>query len=1527
MSTFNLYPDTTPGGISIPSSLAGVRYYIHSFIGPADRFYDVSTRTFAAVSVNQNRIIGIYKVNTSVSPNIVDPANLINTINIVNITSNIVTADVASGHISFNVHSTYSPSFRIQNLEAGAVYYMYLVTNTNDIGMEVECGLTPFSVINYINTGTILRNLDLYETGDLINSNFPSSQGSQGLYPMGSTLRYYKYTFGPGLSSYDVHITTNSDANTSDRIESIFKDRDGERTNIISSTTITSRITFTGFAIGTGGASGNIITLGNRMTGVRAFTLSGLDSTARYSIILRTTNNVSIGIDVSLALFNPTTSQRITLDYTDVGFLYNGVYMFGSDVINRADEQGNIIHTGSGLILYSWSFTATAPTYDVYMSTSSTAVTIRNINIEPNSNIITNKTATGPRVTNVITLAGLLVGATTITLPTTTQNNIIPFRLTGLLNTVTNVGAGFSPSSIPNLQLWLDGNDPSGNGTTPLNGSTISTWIDKSSNARNATTRIGSITYNSTAKGLRFNGSSSMNVNLTASSNTECVFIVVSVSTVTGDRTLLGASSNSGRQFRISGNNLVTLNQFSTTVLASSYTVPLNTPFLAQFTMDSSLLLHYANGDRTGYSGTGTYTAGRTTIIGGLFQTNTNTDTEFLTGTIHEILVFSSINTFNRQNVEGYLAWKWGFQSRLPFSHPWRDSNQRVENSQKYNIIFEATNNTEAITVSPDLTFGVVDISTGLPPPMQYNKFGYMISTFGEIVYGKDLIPNVTSSNETITTIVDIIRYFRFSFVPTQTSYAIHMATNSSANTNHRIVYIGRANGVNIISTNTTVAGTAPAGFSISGGIITPANNQAPSNGTVFTLSSLVPNETYYIISRTISNSSAADLRIGLMNFNVLHAPLITYESTRSFINGIDMISGIEIFQDNTGLGIGNSRLYRYRFQATRNILDVLISSDSTATTDNDKIVYIGTSNNINLIPTNVSSLSIVATFDNNNTTIALTNTMTGIRTFQLNNLTIGETYYIIFSTFSNSNSNIDARMAIVDQTTKSEVTLTPDGFSFLHNGAALIDGIEVIRDTALDNTTTITTSSFPRFFRYTFTPLSSSCNVLLRTNSSANSDEKIYYIGTDNGIDIIDTNISNIIVGAGLTISNGVITPGARMYGSRAFTLTGLDITKTYYIILSSINNSTTISNTLDAEVRMALIDNTSGQSITLTYDSIGFINKNHLLYNGLELIPEVDSNNFPFFSGASPASPSTDSIYFRYTFTAPAAAQGNTTSSCDVFLSTSASSSGREIIYSIFKTGETNIIKTDLASSTQITNFISATGFTVSAGRITVGNSMPGLITFTLTGLDPGEIYNIIVRSTNNSTIFDLRCALINPVTDIEIALNYNSVGYFALNDTIIFGSDLCPNRDPTNTVALATGSNTTRFYIFSFKPVTTVYSLYLTSTYISEEGILSIYTATSPINIINTTNIKNLSSNITIPSNIITPTVSAFNEIRVCTIENLIPNTDYFWIVRTTYNDTYLDLAGGLIDLTAIPPAPIALTYVSTSTTLTTPGQPSS
>ena len=62
------------------------------------------------------------------------------------------------------------------------------------------------------------------------------------------------------------------------------------------------------------------------------------------------------------------------------------------------------------------------------------------------------------------------------------------------------------------------------------------------------------------------------------------------------------------------------------------------------------------------------YSSGTTTVIGAYGVSNF----AYYNGYLYEILFYNSIlTTSQRQQVEGYLAWKWGLRSSLPGGHPY----------------------------------------------------------------------------------------------------------------------------------------------------------------------------------------------------------------------------------------------------------------------------------------------------------------------------------------------------------------------------------------------------------------------------------------------------------------------------------------------------------------------------------------------------------------------------------------------------------------------------------------------------------------------------------------------------------------------------------------------------------------------------------------------------------------------------------------------------------------------------------------
>lgn len=241
---------------------------------------------------------------------------------------------------------------------------------------------------------------------------------------------------------------------------------------------------------------------------------------------------------------------------------------------------------------------------------------------------------------------------------------------------------GFSPQSIPGLQLWLDGAD-----TTSITGtSSVTAWRNKGAAGGSTSTTLGSGTVSSTSTTINglptvsFAGSAYMTApSMTFAQTTRTVFIVVK----------LGASGLN--RYFLQGNASISTNRINVGVLSYFYSG-----------ITDLEMSYYGDGF---YGTTGTPTIFNTSTIicattlstnYGIFVNGTSqalvgggTTRAFETGTtttqaigyngagsasfdLGEVMIFDgAITDTQRQQVEGYLAAKWGLGMNLPPTHPY----------------------------------------------------------------------------------------------------------------------------------------------------------------------------------------------------------------------------------------------------------------------------------------------------------------------------------------------------------------------------------------------------------------------------------------------------------------------------------------------------------------------------------------------------------------------------------------------------------------------------------------------------------------------------------------------------------------------------------------------------------------------------------------------------------------------------------------------------------------------------------------
>lgn len=242
----------------------------------------------------------------------------------------------------------------------------------------------------------------------------------------------------------------------------------------------------------------------------------------------------------------------------------------------------------------------------------------------------------------------------------------------------------FNPTSISGCALWLDASDAS---TLLISAGNVLQWNDKSGNGRNTSTVFGSPQLRfsggfGSLPSVYFGSSTAFSGPLSYTGNTLTTFIVGRIN-----------SSNVGQRFLSLGQvgrfdfgtstDIVPLTVGNLTTEFGWYrnvgsgtgsafvTTVYNAPFLYSLNVNGSTGVIVYNGSTTS-SGTTSGNFGYSTyaLAAGINTTAVTPSSGDVF--IAEVLVYNaSFTQTQRQQVEGYLAWKWGLQGSLPTSHPY----------------------------------------------------------------------------------------------------------------------------------------------------------------------------------------------------------------------------------------------------------------------------------------------------------------------------------------------------------------------------------------------------------------------------------------------------------------------------------------------------------------------------------------------------------------------------------------------------------------------------------------------------------------------------------------------------------------------------------------------------------------------------------------------------------------------------------------------------------------------------------------
>ena len=229
----------------------------------------------------------------------------------------------------------------------------------------------------------------------------------------------------------------------------------------------------------------------------------------------------------------------------------------------------------------------------------------------------------------------------------------------------------FVPSQLSGLQLWLDAADSS---TISTSGTSVTQWRDKSGNSRHGNTGVSPV-YS--GDGIVFSGGQYLfvaNASGLFTNTSFNIFIVEKVATdgagyLLGDDVVNGGVTNASLHIGYRTNANLTFafwaNDLEITGLSG------NPTRIWSFNMPASANRNaLLNGSLVGTLGNSSKLTTMTTLtLGRVFGGG------YYNGRIYEVIGYvGEITTSQRQAVEGYLAWKWGLQDKLPVSpvtHPY----------------------------------------------------------------------------------------------------------------------------------------------------------------------------------------------------------------------------------------------------------------------------------------------------------------------------------------------------------------------------------------------------------------------------------------------------------------------------------------------------------------------------------------------------------------------------------------------------------------------------------------------------------------------------------------------------------------------------------------------------------------------------------------------------------------------------------------------------------------------------------------
>ena len=243
----------------------------------------------------------------------------------------------------------------------------------------------------------------------------------------------------------------------------------------------------------------------------------------------------------------------------------------------------------------------------------------------------------------------------------------------------------FAPTQLSGLSLWLDAADPS---TVTTTGTTVTAWTDKSGNRRNAVFGTNKPSYVPSNRYLEtFNNNTDIRLPAAAFTNTTnqtcTLFIIYSDKQEGSNEQALFSTLDVGLyqflrrpsfEYVIRGNMTFTDTNYVAfrNRLATTSQIIYSMQYTAGVTGSSNYIVA-PNGFSWNPIANNTQFVSDDVYLGGVSSFGGGGDVH-ANLKIYEVVVYNNVvlSTVQRQQVEGYLAWKWGLVGSLPSTHPYK---------------------------------------------------------------------------------------------------------------------------------------------------------------------------------------------------------------------------------------------------------------------------------------------------------------------------------------------------------------------------------------------------------------------------------------------------------------------------------------------------------------------------------------------------------------------------------------------------------------------------------------------------------------------------------------------------------------------------------------------------------------------------------------------------------------------------------------------------------------------------------------